>query len=434
MKQQFLHIFLSNNLVTAAHVSAQETKLLFSNAHLSNLDQIVQELALYHHIQLRLILDAPNLMIKSFDTHGMNRWHQYQLSRRLVNESKSDWYSIWKEHDQLILVKGNFSELELLFLNHLHQRHFLIKSIVPALWMLNTMLLNEHQIKKNGIVQFSAAHDYFQQVLYLNGVPTISRITQTTDTSDWIQFVRTKYKLTLETLDAERLIKSFGKATDSFATYALHQLPSLREPSITFKKGLNIQTYYTYAQVFRQFAYGMATISCLLITAILPDLIDMHRHHHKLNTLISDERSILDTYATSDTLTSTSGSYIQKRTVVESFNAQSFPAMPFLEKLSTILPNYGQVIYIRLTPKVSKLTTAGGDEFAMHLRIVPLKNSKSLQLLTTEIHKTFGSNVRIHIVNTPIIQASGSTEELPLKHAVQINMTGLMHDLQRLTP
>jgi hypothetical protein len=433
MKQHFLHIFLSNNLVTAAHVTEDGTELLFSNVHLSSLDKILQELTSYLHIQIRLILDAPNLIVKSFDTLGMNPWHQHQLSRRLVKESKSDWYSIWKEHDQLILIKGNLSELEHTFLNHLHQRRFLIESIVPALWILNTVLLNGHQIKKNGIVQFST-HTHFQQVLYLNGVPTISRMTQTTDTSDWIQFVRTKYKLTLETLDVERLIKSLGKPTDSFTTYALNQLPFLQRPNITFKKELPLQTYYTYAHLFRQFAYGMATISLLLIAAMLPDLIKMNKHQFKLNTLISTELSILDAYTPSDTLTSTSESYIQKRNVVELFNTQSFPTMSFLEKLSTILPNYGQVIYIRLAPKVSRLNTPGGGEFAMHLRIVPLKNSKSLHLLTTDIHKMFGSQVRIHIVNTPTVQANGTSEELPLKHTVQINITGLMHDLQRLTP
>lgn len=433
MKQQFLHIFLSNNLVTAATVADHGTELLFSNIHLSNLDKIVQELNPYHHLQMRLILDAPNIMIKSFDTLGMNLWHQHQLSRRLVKESKSDWYSIWKEHDQLLLIKGNLSELEHTFLNHLHQKRFLIESIVPALWILNTVLLHGHQIKKNGIVQFPV-HNHFQQILYLNGVPTISRITQSTDTSDWIQFVRTKYKLTLETLDADRLIKSLGKATDSFTTYALNQLSSLDAPNITLKKGLNIQTYYTCTHLFRQLAYGMATISFLLIAAMMPDLIEMNRHQFKLNTLIDDQRSILNKYAINDTLTTTSDSYAQKLNAVESFNAQTFPAMSFLEKLSTILPNYGQVIYIRLTPKLSTLTPTGGDEFALHLRIVPLKNSKSLQLLTTEIHKTFGSKVRIHIVNTPTVQANSSAEETPLKHTVQINMTGLIHDIQRLTP
>lgn len=151
--------------------------------------------------------------------------------------------------------------------------------------------------------------------------------------------------------------------------------------------------------------------------------------------MINDELALLDKYAVNDTLTTISDAYAQKRAVVESFNTQTFPTMSFLEKLSTILPNYGQVIYIRLTPKVSSLTAAPGrDEFTMHMRIVPLKNSKNLQLLTTEIHKTFGSQVRIHIVNTPTVQANGSSEDLPLKHTVQINMTGLMHDLQRLTP
>ncbi len=429
MKQSFLHIFLSNNLVTAAHVADHGTELLFSNVHLSNLDRLLQELTPYHHIQIRLILDAPNIVVKSFDTLGMNVWHKYQLSRRLAKESTSDWYS----HDQFILIKGNLSELEQSFLNHLYQRRFLIESTVPALWVLNTVLLNGHRIKKNGIVQFPI-QDHFQQVLYLNGVPTISRITQTIDTTDWIQFVRTKYKLTLETLDAERLIKSLGKANDSFATYALNQLPSLHAPNIIFKKGLAIKTYDTYAHVFRQFTYGMATISLLLMAAMVPDLIEMNKHQFQLDTLINDELAILDKYAVNDTLTTTSDAYAQKRTVVESFNARSFPTMSFLEKLSTILPNYGQVIYIRLTPKVSTLTTPNQGEFAMHLRIVPLKNSKSLQLLTTEIHKTFGSQVRIHIVNTPTVQANDTAEELPLKHTVQINMTGLMHDLQRLTP
>ena len=433
MKQSFLHIFLSNNLVTVAHVAAHGTELLFSNIHLSNLDKILQELTPYHHIQIRLILDAPNIMIKAFDTLGMNAWHQYQLSHRLAKESQSDWYSIWKEHDQFILIKGNLSELEHTFLNHLNQNRFLIESVVPALWLLNTVLLNEHQIKKNGIVQIPA-HTHFQQVLYLNGIPTISRITQTIDTSDWIQFVRTKYKLTLETLDADRLIKSLGKANDSFASYALNQLPSLHAPNIIFKKGLTIKAYYTYAHVFRQFTYGMATISLLLMAAMVPDLIEMNKHQFQLNTLINDELTILDKYAVNDTLTTTSDAYAQKRTVVESFNAQSFPTMLFLEKLSRILPNYGQVIYIRLTPKISPLTAPSRNEFALNLRIVPLKNSKNLQLLTTEIHKIFGSQVRIHIINTPIVQANGTSEELPLKHTVQINMTGLMHDLQRLTP
>lgn len=433
MKQKFLHIFLSNSLATATYVAEHETELLFSNIHLSNLDKLLQELTPYHHIQIRLILDAPNITVKSFDTLGMNVWYQYQLSRRLAKESQSDWYSIWKEQDQFILIKGNLSELEHTFLKQLHHNRFLIESVVPALWVLSTVLLKDHQIKKNGIVQFSI-QDQFQQVLYLNGVPTISRITQTLDTNDWIQFVKTKYKLTLETLDIDRLIKSLGKANDTFATYALTQLPSVHAPNILFKTELSIKTYYTYAHMFRQFTYGMATISLLLMAAMIPDLIEMNTHQIKLNTLINDARPLFDKYATNDTLTTVSDAYVQKRTVVESFNAGSFPTLSFLEKLSTILPNYGQVIYIRLIPKASSLTLQNRCEFAIHLRIVPLKNSKNLHLLTTEIHKIFGSKLRIHIVNTPTAQTNDSSEALPLKHTVQINMTGLMHDLQRLTP
>lgn len=433
MKQNVLHIFLSNNLVTAVHIANNKTELIFSGVHLSNLDTVLTSLSPYHAAQIRLILDAPNMVIKSVDTLGMNYWYQYQLSRRLANETNADWYSLWKESESLILIKGTLSELERTFLHQLIVKKFLIASIVPALWILNNSLLKGHIIKKNGIVQFPL-HDLFQQILYLNGVPTISRMSKNTDTTDWVQFVKTKYKITLESLDAERLIRSLGCPTDTFSLYTLTHLPSSHYPKITLTQDLNLKKYNVYAQFLKQCAYGMMIVSAVLIAAMLPNLINMHNHQIKLDMLIKKEQEVLDTYTVNDKLTATSQTYTHKRNVVESFNAQSFPAMPFLEKISKILPNYGQVIYLRLTPKVSKLSTSGTDEFALNLRIVPLKNSKSLQLLTTELHKVFGSKIRINIIKNPTVHTNDTKEATSLKHTVQINLTGLMHDIQRLTP
>jgi hypothetical protein len=433
MKQKSLHIFLSNNLVTAVHLAEGKHELIFSDIHLSNIDNILTLLTPFYSTHIRFVLDTPNVMIKSIDLEGMNYWHQYQLSRRLANETKSDWHSLWKENKSLILLKGNLSELERTFLKLLIAKKFLIESIVPALWILTNTLLKGHTLRKNGIVHFSL-HDQIQQVLYLNGLPTISRVTHNIDTSDWEQFVQAKYKTTLDTLDAERLIRSLGSPTDTFPTYALTHMASSRCPAITFHGGLNLKRYSAYTNFGKQCAYGMATLGVLFIAAMTPKLIDMNTHQLKLDTLINKERDILETYTLDDTLTKASQTYMHKRNVVESFNAQSFPAMSFLERLSTILPNYGQVVYLRLIPKVSKLNTVGTDEFAVHLRIVPSKNSKSLQLLTTELHKVFGSKLRINIIKNPTIQRDKSQDDAQLKHAVQINLTGLMHDLQRLTP
>lgn len=433
MKQNALHIFLSNNLVTALHIADNKSTLVLSEAHLSKLDHILTSLTPYHSAQILLVLDTPNILIKSIDTLGMNYWHQYQLSRRIIKEVKSDWYSLWKESNTLILIKGNLLELERAFLHQLIAQKFLIKSIIPALWILNHSVLKDHTIKKNGIV-YLPLHNQFQQILYLNGLPVMSRVAQNTDTSDWVQFVHTKYKITLESLDAERWIKSLGHPTDTFPIYALTHTPFSNTPKILFNQKLRLKKYNMYSQVLKQCAYGAAALSIVLITTIAPDFINMRTHQANLERLIKKEQDILDTYTVNDKLTSLAQSYTHKRNMVESFNAQSFPAMSFLEKISAILPNYGQVIYLRLSPKLSKLTTKSADEFSMHLRIVPLKSSKNLQLLTTEIHKVFGSKIRVNIIKNPTIYTSDAKETTSLKHTIQINLTGLIHDIQRLTP
>lgn len=432
MKQNVLHIFLSNNLVTAMHIADDKNDLVLSDAHLSNLDHILASITPYHGTQIRLILDSANMVIKSINLEGMNYWHQYQLSRRLAAETKSDWYSVWKESDSLILIKGNLSDLERSLLQRLEDKHFLIESSVPALWILNNSLLKDHTIKKNGIVHFPL-QDHFQQILFLNGVPTVSRISQNTDATDWVQFVQTKYKIALESLDIERLICSLGSPTDTFPIFALKTRAKFSPPKIIFKHGATLEKYNVCAHFLKQCSYGMAALCVALIAVMAPALMDMNTRHIKLDRLIKQEQDILTTYAVNNTLTAASQSYTHKRNAVESFNAQSFPAMPFLEKISTILPSYGQVIYLRLTPKISKLYTAGTDEFALHLRIVPLKNSKNLQLLTTELHKAFGPKIRINIIKNPTVQTKDKKEAESLKHTVQINLTGLMHDIQRLT-
>jgi hypothetical protein len=433
MKKNTLHIFLSNNEVTAMHIADDKSEVVFSDTHLSNLDHFLERLPSYHGTKIRLILDSSNMVIKSIDLRGMNYWHQYQLSRRLAAESKSDWYSVWKESNTLIFIKSTLSDLERTFLQHLEEKHFLVESIVPALWILNNRLLKGHTIKKNGIVLLPM-HDNFQHVLYLNGAPTISRISQNTDTTDWVQFIQTKYKIALESFDGKRLIRSLGAPTDTFSLYALTHLPSSHYPKVTFSKGLNLKKYNIYAQFLKQSAYGMAAVCIALIATMTPALMDMNTRHIKLDRLIKKEDDVLSTFAVNNALTLASQSYTHKRKSIESFNAQSFPSMQFLEKISAILPNYGQVIYLQLTPKISTLNTAGRDEFALHLRVVPLKNSKSLQLLTTELHKTFGSKIRVNIIKNPTIQTKDTQKTESLNHTVQINLTGLTHDIQRLTP
>lgn len=433
MKQKSLYIFLSNSLVTVVHVVGNVRTLVLSNLHLSNIDQLLTLLAPFYSTPIQCVLDTPNAIIKSIELDGMNYWHQYQLSRRLINETKSDWHSLWKEHNTLILIKGNLSEFERTFLQQLTAKNFLISSITPALWILNNCLLKGQTIRKNGIVYFPL-HDQVQQVLYLNGVPAISRVTQNADTSDWVQFVQSKHRITLESLDADRLIKSLGSPTDTFPTYALTCKPSSRPPLITLNNGIHLKHYNTYTTVVKQCAYGLIAASVLVIAVLTPKLIDLNAHNIKLNALIEKERTILDTYTLTDTTKAASQTYMHKRNCVESFNAQSFPAMSFLEKLSNILPNYGQVIYLRLIPKISKLTALGTDEFTLNIRIVPTKSSKSLQLLTTELHNVFGSKIRVNMIKNPMIQKDSAQQNTSLKHTVQINMTGLMHDIQRLTP
>lgn len=433
MKQEFLHIFVYNNLVTASHMGTETVEHLFSNVHLSNLDKILSCLNPYQHLPIRLVLDTPNLTIKSFDITGMNRWHQYQLHYRLAKESTSEWHGSWIEHRSLVFIKGNLSDTERPFFDALINQKYLIHSVIPALWIVNNVLLAGQKIKENGVVIIPIA-DQFQQVLYLNGNPTISRISDIPDTPDWMQFVRTKYHLTLEVLDTTRLITSLGKATDSFQSFTLEHLPSKNYPNICFSEPHHPRLYYVYANGLKYTSRMLFVVSAMFVTAIIPELMDLNTHQAKIDSLLSTQSDLVGQYVIPEEQDASSKTYTHKRQVVEAFNKQTFPAMYFLERISSILPNYGQIIYIRIAPSISSFSLAKTDGFSIHLRLVPSKSSKSLQLLTSELHKIFGDKLRIHVVKNPTISTDNKNEATQLKHTVQVNMTGMIHELQKFVP
>ncbi len=153
-----LHIFLSNNFVTALRIVGNNTETLFSEISLSqHLEKVSNCLMLYHEYPIHLVIDNTNISIKTYNIIGMNRWHKYELRRRLQHESSShDWHSFWEENSKLILVKGELSDVEKTFLQMLNIKRFLIESAAPALWMLTNLLLKGHIIKQNGIVRWQA--------------------------------------------------------------------------------------------------------------------------------------------------------------------------------------------------------------------------------------------------------------------------------------
>lgn len=432
MKQEFIHIFVCNNLITAVYKKAETYELLFSNVRLLNLNKVFGALAPFHHLPIRIILNTPNPIIKSFNTKGMNRWHQFQLTRRLAYESTADWYAIWKENHSLIFIKGNLSEGERAFIHQLNQQRYLIQSIVPALWLINNTLLKGHEIKLNGVVLIPT-EDQFLQILYLDGSPTIARIINTTDTTDWIEFVRTKHHLHLEVLDATRLISLLGKSTDTFETFLLDHLPKDGCPNNVFS-GIAPRNYYVCANSLKYIARTMIAISAIFVAGTLLNTMDINTHQTHIDSLLTLQNTLLEQYKMHPHHDESSKVYIQKRQIVETFNAHTFPTMYFLERISTILPHYGQVIYVRITPSISNLSPPKGDDFSVHLRLVPLKSSKNIQLLTTDLHKLFGDKLQVHIVHNPTVSNDQNDDTTQLKHTIQVNMTGKIHELQRLTP
>lgn len=432
MKQEFIHLLICNNLITAVHVGPGTHELLFSNARIANTDKIFTTLAPFYHLPVRLMLNTPNLIIKSFNTKGMNPWHQYQLIQRVAKESNSEWYATWKEQHSLIFVKGTLSDTERDFLQQLSHQKYLIESIVPTVWFINTLLLKGHTIKQNGVVLIPMA-DQFLQILYLEGTPTISRIINTSDTTDWVEFVRTKHQLTLDVLDTTRLISSLGKATDSFETFALEHLPPEGYPNIVFA-GTSPRKYFHFSNGLRTLSKIMMMVSGLFLAGTIPGFIDIATHQTTIDALLNNQKTLLNDYPLAKQQDATSKLYTHKRQVVETFNAQTFPTMYFLERISTLLPNYGQVIYVRITPSISKISPSTTDEFSVHLRLVPSKSSKNLQLLISELHQLFGDKLQVNIVQNPTVSMEHKNDTTQLKHTVQINLTGMIHELQRLTP
>jgi hypothetical protein len=434
MKKEFVHIFFSNNLTTALYIGNNRTEVLFSNIHISNLEKILTCLKAYQHLLIRLVFDNPNMSIKTFDLTGLSQWHRHELRRRLVRESSSyDWHCIWKENSNFILINGTFSDLETMFLNRLNTENFLIESAIPALWILNNVLLKNHLIKHNGVVQIQSNH-YVQHTLYLNGLPVISRITKDPNIQDWQQFVDVKYKLKLDILDIDSLIKSIGKPEDSFASYILLQRLYVTPPTIVFSRTHNLLSYYQRFNLLRQFNYGIITATAISLMVIMFNLKTINDHQRILNKLSTHTELLIKKLPIDKHLEVSAQTHKIKHEVVERFTHFSFPVMSFLEKVSNIFPNYGQVIYARVTPKLPQFSANQQDEFSLHLRLVPCKNSKNLQLLTTELHKVFGSKIHVHIINSPITPKDSTAEESPLKHTVQINIIGLTHELQRLIP
>lgn len=430
MQKKFLHLFLSNNLVTALLIRENDVEILFSSAEISNPEKVLKCLLSYHALPIRLIIDTVNVSIKTFDTTGMNWWHKYELRQRLNQESlSSDWYCLWQQEQKLIALTGAFSETEHSFLKQLITQNFLIEHAVPSLWILNQTLLKGHQIQKVGIVQIPLQNS-FQQILYLNGVPTTSRISKDENVVDWIQFIQMKYKINIDVLEARRLITSLGNANDSYETYISKQLIHKTSPKISFSKKIPLGKYYQKFNFLKQLAQGTCAAAAVAAIVILPYIISTRTDNLKLLALIDKEKSVLEALPVHPQQPDLVKNYLDKQNIMESFYQTSFPIMFFLEKISKILPDYGQVIFVRVVPPISKFTANSKDVFSIHLKIVPFKNSKDLKLLTTELHKVFGADLRIHIINSPI--KGENKEAAVLTHTVQINMTGLIHEIQKL--
>ncbi len=302
-----------------------------------------------------------------------------------------------------------------------------MEAATPCLWILNKTLLHGHQISRNGIVQITL-QNHIQHILYLNGAPTLVRTSNNPDTTDWQQFVYKKHNLSLETLDVNRLVTSLGKSTDSFPSYVLRQ----QYPSVViFANALNLYRYQTITNIANQISRGGIAASLIGVISLFSDIPTLSHSHSTLASMHTKQRQLFERLPLNPQLEAESKAYLKQRSVVERFNAQSFPAMSFLERMSKILPDYGQVIQLKIIPQISALQASKHTMFSVHAKIVPLKSSKNLQLLTTELRKTFGKELRVNVIKNNVAPPA---EEPHLKNSVQINMTGSIDGLSRLLP
>lgn len=430
MNNKFLYIFLSSNTITGIRIENQNKEILFSNTKLSSAEKILPDLKKFHDYKIKLILEASPSSIKLFNTVGMGFWHRYQLKQRLKKElSQSDWYCMWEEGSNLITLKGILSLDEKIFLDTLKRERFLIVSSTPSLWLIHHNLLKGNNIKKNGIV-IVPLFNFFQHVLYLNGLPTNCRISKDDNVSDWLQFISLKYKLSLDVLNISELANSKGNSHDYFITLILDGLPS-RTPTVFFTKQYSVEFYYRWVKLFNQVIYGVMIASILVIIYNINALVEIKSLKTSLEKLITTQAKLFSKIPNSAESVEAFKKYTTKRKIIETFNRQTFPTMSFLERISTILPEYGQVSYISINP-----TTEGNidrialeDSFLVKIKITLFKNSKNLQLLTGEIHKHFGPKIRVDLLAP---QPKTLTEH-KLRHTIEINLKGFIHEIQRLT-
>lgn len=432
MNNKFLHVFLSSNTITIIRVENETKEILFANTNLSSLEKILESLRNLHHYKIKLILDSSQASIKLYTTTGMRFWHRYQLKQRLKKAyHQNDWYSIWEENSNLITLRANLSSEAKVFLEALKEEKFFIILTVPSLWLIHHKLKG-HTIKNNGIV-IARFPNYFQHILYLNGLPTNCRISKDDHVIDWLQFISLKYKLTLDVLNISQLVTSTESLSDPLISWLLNSLTT-KLPPIFFAKQYAVNFYYKCVNLFNQVTYGVVISSILVIIYNINGLLKIQSRDASLEKILTAQTKLLSDFSKPASSFLDFEKYDTKRKTVEAFNYQTFPTMYFLERISTILPEYGQVVYIRIIP-----TTADNidkhdlkDTFLIKLKITPFKNSKSFQLLTGEIHKQFGKKIQIHILNqqpnTLIEQAQ------KLKHTVEINLTGFIHDFQRFIP
>lgn len=432
MNRKFLHIFLSNDFITALLMDGENSDLIFVSIHLNQTEHIIETLKQYNNLHFRLVLDNTNVSIKSLNTSGMRYWHQYQVIQRFKQQSKhSDWYAYWKEDKTLIFIASSLTDLEKKFLIQLMNENFLVAGAFSSLWVISNVLLHSHALKHKGIIKLNYT-EYFQHVLYLNDIPVFARITHNPDAADWNQFVYSKYKINLEMLDAAEL-DTFNEHVDrSFPLYALKHLKQAKPPLLTFKKDINVYTFQKYITGFKQTIYAGIIAGLLGIAANIFQFFEAHTSHIKLAHLISQTNELLPKLKQYKNLKEDYKIYTLKKETVECFYSQSFPVLFFLEKISKILPQYGKVIYAKIDPKLDVPKLKNKGDFIAELRLLPFKSAKNMNSIKTELHKVFGSSLRIMVTNKAKNLPSETASNL--NNNIHIHITGFIHEIQKLIP
>lgn len=425
MNKKYVFIFLNKESISVYTQTGKSMVLVLKTCPIENIDSYLKLLEDLRDSVFIVFASFENTQIKSFDIKGFKPWHTYDLKQRLHSEyEKHDWMSCWKSGTNLNLIYSNFTENEAKFILLLNERNYKIHSIFSNIQVIDQFILKNSAIKSGGIVTLSL-NGNFKHLLYFENELMFTKTHPSPSTNDWIQFMQDKHSITMETLNAEKVIRLHNKPDDTFETFCIQKYKQFKP--VKLNRRIDATQNYKLHLLLKQIAFTLGALALLVTIISAPNWIKLH-NTTKTRTLIINESDRLNATLKQNLNNQPKHKEIQHYTFAKNFENSKLPFMYVLETIATILPKYGKVLSITLSPSTQTFQeTARADTYVLKLLLTPFKSSKHLSLLNTELTQKLGKSLKIHLEKGNLQK---STLSIP-SAAVSINIKGVTRELTK---